>query len=63
MIIGSVIAGGSIGDSISFLGEEPILVASIMEIPLARHIRSVSPYGIGAAFLSAAGYLLAGYLG
>lgn len=63
LIVGSVIAGGSIGDSISFLGEEPILVASVMEIPLADHIRYISPYGIAAAFLSAVGYLLAGYLG
>jgi Na+/H+ antiporter NhaC len=62
LIIGSVIAGGSIGDSISFLGEEPILVASIMEIPLTQHIRYISPYGVAAAFLSAIGYLFAGYL-
>jgi Na+/H+ antiporter NhaC len=62
LIIGSVIAGGSIGDSISLLGEEPILVASIMEIPLTQHIRYVSPYGIAAALLSAIGYLFAGYI-
>lgn len=62
LIVGSVLAGGSIGDSISPLGEEPILVASIMDIPLTRHINYATPYGMVSALLSALGYLIAGYL-
>lgn len=62
LVVGSVLAGGSIGDSISPLGEEPLLVASIMDLPLARHISYVTPYGIISALLSALGYLVAGYL-
>lgn len=62
LIIGSVIAGGSVGDSISLLGEEPILVASTLDIPLTDHIRYCVPYGMLAFIISAAGYLAAGYL-
>jgi Na+/H+ antiporter NhaC len=62
LAIGAVLAGGSIGDSISLLGEEPILVASTLDIPLTQHIGYTLPYGIMAAFLSSLGYLTAGYL-
>ena len=37
LAIGYVLAGGSIGDSISLLGEEPVLVASTLNIPLTQH--------------------------
>lgn len=62
LAIGSVFAGGSIGDSISLLGEEPILVASTLNIPLTQHIGYTLPYGIAAIIFSSLGYLVAGYL-
>ena len=62
LILGSIMAGGSVGDSISPLGEDPILVASTMNIPVIDHIRYCVPYGMLAIIVSAAGYLLAGYL-
>lgn len=62
LILGSVMAGGSVGDNISPLGEDPILVASTMDILVIDHIRYCVPYGILAFIISAGGYLLAGYL-
>lgn len=62
LILGSVMAGGSVGDSISTLGEDPILVASTIDIPVLDHIRYCTPYGILAFLISAGGYLAAGYL-
>lgn len=62
LAIGSVFAGGSIGDSISLLGEEPILVASTLNIPITQHIGYTLPYGMIAIILSSLGYLTAGYL-
>lgn len=62
LILGSVMAGGSVGDNISPLGEDPILVASTIDIPVIDHIRYCVPYGMLAFIVSAGGYLIAGYL-
>lgn len=62
LILGSVMAGGSVGDSISPLGEDPILVASTLNIPVIDHIHYCAPYGLLAFGISAVGYLAAGYL-
>lgn len=60
--IGAVLAGGSIGDNISPLGETPVLTATVTEIPITEHINYVLPFGLAAIILSAALYGLAGML-
>lgn len=50
LIIGSVLAGGSLGDNASPLGETAILSSTISEVPLMEHIKSELPYcliGVG----------------
>jgi Na+/H+ antiporter NhaC len=62
LLLGAIFAGGSVGDSISPLGETPVLTASVFEISIYQHIRYVFPYGLIAAGISAAAYLTAGIL-
>jgi Na+/H+ antiporter NhaC len=48
--IGAVLAGGSLGDNTSPLGETAILSSTVPEVPLMEHIRSELPYcltGVG----------------
>ncbi|HEY5585847.1 MAG TPA: Na+/H+ antiporter NhaC family protein [Ruminiclostridium sp.] len=50
IIIGAVLAGGSLGDNASPLGETAVLSATIAEVPLMEHIKSELPYcliGVG----------------
>jgi Na+/H+ antiporter NhaC len=50
LIIESVLAGGSLGDNASPLGETAILSSTISEVPLMEHIKSELPYclmGVG----------------
>ncbi|HEX7713769.1 MAG TPA: Na+/H+ antiporter NhaC family protein [Bacillota bacterium] len=44
LVMGAILAGGSVGDSVSFLGETPILTAAITELPLLDHIQTTLPY-------------------
>ncbi len=60
LLVGAVLAGGSVGDCASPLGETPMLSASLMELNLAGHIRSILPYAIGAVSLAATLYLVFG---
>lgn len=50
LVIGAVLAGGSLGDNTSPLGETAILSSTISEIPLMEHVKSELPYclvGVG----------------
>ena len=50
LVIGAVLAGGSLGDNASPLGETAVLSATISEIPIMEHIKSQMPLcliGIG----------------
>lgn len=58
LVMGAILAGGSVGDSISFLGETPILTAAIIELPLLDHIQTALPYAGIVATASAGLYLL-----
>ena len=52
LVIGAVLAGGSLGDNASPLGETAILSSTIADIPLMEHVKSQLPYsltGVGAA--------------
>lgn len=62
LTIGAVLAGGSVGDSISPLGETPVLTATLSELSVNQHVGYVFPFGILSAGISAALYLLFGYL-
>lgn len=62
LTIGAVLAGGSIGDNISPLGETPVLTAAITEQSVTEHIHYVLPYGIVAFGISVLLYLVVGYI-
>jgi Na+/H+ antiporter NhaC len=52
LVIGAVLAGGSLGDNVSPLGETAILSSTIAEVPLMEHVKSQLPYsltGVGVA--------------
>jgi Na+/H+ antiporter NhaC len=62
LTMGSVLAGGSIGDNASPLGETPILTAAITEVPLMKHIESTLPYALIVFGLSLVLYILVALL-
>lgn len=50
LVIGAVLAGGSLGDNASPLGETAILSSTISDVPLMEHVKSELPYclvGVG----------------
>lgn len=54
LVIGAVLAGGSLGDNASPLGETAILSATISDIPVIEHVKSELPFcltGIGISTL------------
>ena len=61
LVVGAVLAGGSIGDNLSPLGETPVLTAAVMDIPVTSHISYVLPYGLVAIGTAALLYLALGY--
>ncbi|MDT8903396.1 Na+/H+ antiporter NhaC family protein [Anaeroselena agilis] len=61
LTIGAVLAGGSIGDNLSPLGETPVLTAAVTDLPLTIHVNYVLPYGVVAIALSSMLYLIAGF--
>lgn len=44
LTMGAVLAGGSVGDNVSPLGETPVLTSAITEVPLLDHIQTTLPY-------------------
>ncbi len=62
LTVGAVLAGGSIGDNISPLGETPITTATLLDIPVVEHIRFVFPFGLVAVIVSVFAYLTLGYV-
>jgi Na+/H+ antiporter NhaC len=60
--VGAVLAGGSIGDNISPLGETPVLTSSITDVPILKHVRSELPYGLAAIGVSVVLYLGVGFI-
>ncbi|HMM22484.1 MAG TPA: Na+/H+ antiporter NhaC family protein [Selenomonadales bacterium] len=61
LTIGAVLAGGSIGDNLSPLGETPVLTAAVTGLSVTAHVNYVLSYGIVAIVLSAVLYLIAGF--
>jgi len=52
LIVGAVLAGGSLGDNASPLGETAILSATISDIPIIEHVKSQLPLSIIAIGIS-----------
>lgn len=63
LTIGAVLAGGSIGDNLSPLGETPVLTSTLMDIPVMDHVKYNLPYGLVAVVFAALLYLILGYSG
>jgi Na+/H+ antiporter NhaC len=60
--VGAVLAGGSIGDNLSPLGETPVTTSTIMGVPITEHIRYALPFGLIAILISALLYIITGYI-
>lgn len=52
LVIGAVLAGGSLGDNASPLGETAILSSTISEVPLMKHVKTILPYSIISIVIS-----------
>ena len=52
LIIGAVLAGGSLGDNASPLGETAILSATLSDIPIMEHLKSQLPLSLVAIGIS-----------
>lgn len=44
LTMGAVLAGGSIGDNVSPLGETPVLTSAITDVPILEHVQTTLPY-------------------
>jgi Na+/H+ antiporter NhaC len=44
LTMGAVLAGGSIGDNVSPLGETPVLTSAITDIPILELVQTTLPY-------------------
>ncbi|MTI85891.1 MAG: Na+/H+ antiporter NhaC family protein [Firmicutes bacterium] len=44
LAVGAVLAGGSIGDNVSPLGETPVLTSAITDVPILEHVQTTLPY-------------------
>lgn len=61
LTVGAVLAGGSIGDNLSPLGETPVLTSAVMDIPVTGHVSYVLPYGLVAIGIATLLYVAVGY--
>lgn len=59
LVIGAVLAGGSLGDNASPLGETAVLSATISDIPIMEHVKSQLPYSLSAVGISAVLFVIA----
>ncbi len=58
LTMGAVMAGGSIGDNISPLGETPVLTSAITDVPILDHIQTSLPYAAIVVGLSTILYIV-----
>lgn len=58
LAIGAVLAGGSLGDNASPLGETAILSSTIAEVPLMRHVKTILPYSISSIIIAAVLFII-----
>lgn len=62
LVIGAVLAGGSLGDNVSPLGETAILSSTIADIPLIEHVKSQLPYSLVGVAVSTVLFIIFGLL-
>ncbi|MZK51106.1 Na+/H+ antiporter NhaC family protein [Clostridium beijerinckii] len=62
LAVGAVLAGGSLGDNASPLGETAILSSTIAEVPLMKHVKTILPYSIISIIISSILFLLLAYI-
>ena len=60
LVIGAVLAGGSLGDNVSPLGETAILSSTIAEVPLMEHVKSQLPYSLTGVAISTVLFIIFG---
>lgn len=60
IVIGAVLAGGSLGDNASPLGETAIVSATISDVPLMEHVKTQLPYSITGIIISAVLFVIFG---
>lgn len=63
MIFGAVWAGGSVGDSTSPLSDIPILVSSILNIPVGKYASGALPFAIAGIAFSTIAYMVVSFAG
>jgi len=61
VLFGAVWAGGSVGDSTSPLSDIPILVSSVMKIPIAQYSSGAMPFALGGIFISTLIYIVVSF--
>lgn len=62
LVIGAVLAGGSLGDNASPLGETAILSSTIAEVPLMKHVKTILPYSIASIIIAAILFVIATFI-
>ncbi len=62
LVVGAVLAGGSLGDNASPLGETAILSSTIAEVPLMKHVKTILPYSIASIIIAANLFVIAAFI-
>jgi Na+/H+ antiporter NhaC len=62
LVIGAVLAGGSLGDNASPLGETAILSSTIAEVPLMKHVKTILPYSIASIIIASILFVIATFI-
>lgn len=62
LAIGAVLAGGSLGNNASPLGETAILSSTIAEVPLMKHVKTILPYSIVAIIISSVLFIIFAFM-
>ena len=62
LVIGAVLAGGSLGDNASPLGETAVLSATISDIPIMEHVKSQLPYSLSAVCISTVLFIISTFI-
>ncbi|KUO58434.1 MAG: hypothetical protein APF84_01710 [Gracilibacter sp. BRH_c7a] len=62
LAVGAVLAGGSVGDNVSPLGETPVLTSAISEVTVLDHVQTLLPYASIIIGISTVLYALSQFL-
>lgn len=62
LVVGAVLAGGSLGDNASPLGETAILSSTVAEVPLMKHVKTMLPYSIASIIIAAILFVIAAFI-